>query len=130
MSEQAEHETDAGPTPGPWQLGHQRREVFGKGGYTLVHSRPTAMLSDLSERQAKEIKANARLIAAAGTAAHEAREMGYDPVKAVEALPELLAKIDNALETLTVPASAEARINDVGKILEDALTKAEGRTNE
>jgi len=43
----------------------------------------------------------ARLIAAAGTAAQEAKGMGYDPQKAVEALPELLRMIENAAIDLT-----------------------------
>lgn len=45
----------------------------------------------------------ARLIAAAGTAAHEARDMGYDPVAAVESLPELLnlaAQLRGTLQAL------------------------------
>jgi hypothetical protein len=36
---------------------------------------------------------NARLIAAAGTAAHECAEMGYDPIEAVRALPELICHL-------------------------------------
>jgi hypothetical protein len=38
----------------------------------------------------------ARLIAAAGTAAQEVKEMGYDPQKAVEVLPELLEALEFA----------------------------------
>lgn len=39
----------------------------------------------------------ARLIAAAGTAAHEAREMGFDPIGAVEALPKALQALQEVL---------------------------------
>jgi hypothetical protein len=37
-----------------------------------------------------------RLIAAAGTAAHECAQMGYDPVEAVGALPRALEMLDEA----------------------------------
>ena len=40
-----------------------------------------------------EQRANARLAAAAFDVAEKAKEMGYDPQKAVEALPDLLADL-------------------------------------
>lgn len=42
----------------------------------------------------------AELIAAAGTAAHEAREMGYDPQTAVEMLPDLLRRLEDVVDLL------------------------------
>jgi len=78
--------TDAEPTGGPWEfdleLGAGDSFVWGPDGDAVAIMGARA--------SAEEKKANARLIAAAGTAAQEAREMGYDPVAAVEMLPELL----------------------------------------
>ena len=74
------------PTEGPWEIGpdetwHRCRNgtinnLKGKGiaRYTL----------------GKDGDANARLIVAAGTAAQQAKDLGFDPIAAVEALPTLL----------------------------------------
>lgn len=50
----------------------------------------------------------AHLLTAAGTTAHEVRQMGYDPVKAVEALPELLRLLEFARDALDDQARGNA----------------------
>jgi len=85
-------ETDADPTPGPWTNGH--------GGNPKASETCKVKQANVSAggavadvnmaRPQKENLANARLIANAGSAAQEAREMGYDPVAAVGALPKLM----------------------------------------
>jgi len=89
---ETEQETDAEPTPGPWTNGH--------GGNPKASETCKVKQANVSAggavadvnmaRPKKENLANARLIAAAGTAAQDAKEMGYDPVAAVEALSGLL----------------------------------------
>lgn len=49
-----------------------------------------------------------RLIAAAGTAAHRAREMGYDPIEVMQALPELLLSSAYLSDILARAAGKEA----------------------
>ena len=75
-------------TIGPWSVVRKRgrTRVLSAHGFTIatVH----ALLHQ---------KPNALLIAAAGTAAHEVARMGYDPIKAVEALPEIIAWINRVL---------------------------------
>jgi hypothetical protein len=56
--------------------------------------RPSGFGNDLP---ADEQRANARLTATAFDAAQEAREMGYDPQKAVEALPKGLQAARKAI---------------------------------
>jgi len=118
MSEpQEEHDTDdAGepsspqPTPGPWDFSAQRGEpgncynaqVWGPDGDNIATIESTAPQFNAT--------ANARLIAAAGTAAQEAAEMGYDPVAAVEALPKSLKRVHDAiidLQEAHTPGKAE-----------------------
>jgi hypothetical protein len=82
---------------------------------------------ELTEEQQR---LHARLIAAAGTAAQEAKEMGYDPVAAVKALPELLFHAKQLLESLNQhgpynPKREEGRVS-----LQGALASAEGSENE
>jgi len=89
MSEpQTEYKTDAEPTAfasapwepeGPDQNGHAH--VWGSDGDLVATVCDNPVYGETAFDRA-------RLIAAAGTAAQEAREMGYDPVAAVEALPE------------------------------------------
>jgi hypothetical protein len=128
-----DHETDAEPTPGPWQadVDYQSNET----PLIIAHTKPEGNAYIVAEVNQNGLlegdwKANARLIAAAGTAVQEAKEMGYDAQKTVEALPTLLREIEHALEILGVPASSEARINDTRQILEDALASAEGSDHE
>jgi hypothetical protein len=119
MSEtQNEYKTDAEPTPGPWKIedGHWDVEVT-KGEYVIATAHVAVPNGALKE--------NARLIAAAGTAAQEAKEMGYDPQKAVEAVPDLLAvfqDIDRMGERL--------QKDTIRMMVEDALASAEGSGDE
>ena len=62
----------------------------------------------------------ARLIAAAGTAAQEAKEMGYDPAAAVEALPELLNALIETVEEQPL----------YSQTAQNALARAEGSEDE
>jgi hypothetical protein len=100
MSEtQTESETDAEPTPGP---------AYADGTYVVagppdgrpngeVIMRPSGFGNDLP---ADEQRANARLTATAFDVAQEAKEMGYDPVAAVEALPQLLQVAESFRDSL------------------------------
>ena len=74
----------------------------------------------------------ARLIAAAGTVAQEAKEMGYDPFVVLEALPELLGMMENAAIDLTDLRAfvAENELHNIRmtrsarRVLQKALAKA------
>jgi len=98
----------AEPTPGPWECSPQdgppghciNAQVWDEDGdcVAAIDSLPNV----------GEANANARLIAAAGTAAQEAKEMGYDPVDAVEALPELLDSLGALAEINSKWSSAES----------------------
>jgi len=91
--------TDAEPTPRTWEHdlkpmdGVDGRGIFGQDedGNMFVIANVNVPEQGLLEG---DWRANARLIAAAGTAAQQAKEMGYDPQKAVEALPELIEATD------------------------------------
>jgi hypothetical protein len=113
---ETEQETDAEPTRGPWEidleLGAGDSFVWGPDGdaVAILAARPST----------EEKKDNARLIAATGTAAQEAREMGYDPQKAVEALPELLKACQQNAEGMPL-AQQDAQ---------NALASAEGNGDE
>jgi len=90
---ETEQETDAEPTGGPWEcdleLGAGDSFVWGPDGDAV------AILG--ARASVEEKKANARLIAAAGTAAQEAKEMGCDPQKAVEAVTKGLEAARKAI---------------------------------
>jgi aldehyde:ferredoxin oxidoreductase len=75
------------PTPGEWCVTSHCT--------VLVPYRLTVQMT-LNGEWAGEKEANARLIAAAGTAAHECAEMGYDPIEAVGALPRVLELLNEA----------------------------------
>jgi len=71
----------------------------------------------------------ARLIAAAGTAAQEARDMGYDPVAVQKALPKILSAAEELLERV----EDDCRVRNITPYdepsftaLEYALKSAEG----
>lgn len=72
----------------------------------------------------------ADLLGTAASAGRKAKEMGYDPQKAVEALPELISALDK-LKTqasmLDVPATVKRYVN---RVTENALASAEGAHNE
>ena len=100
---QTEPETDAGPTPfasAPWEPEPPEREdgiahahVWGSDGDLVATVCDNPVYGETAEDRA-------RLIAAAGTAAQEAKEMGYDPQKAVEALPTGLERVRRAIVDL------------------------------
>jgi hypothetical protein len=109
------------PTPGEWQVtetphsepGHpdvERYRVYaGKrpiiDGYVLT-------------------KEDADLIAAAGTAAHECAQMGYDPVEAVRVLPEMI----RTLQEYAVLGSGRCKIGQpLADMNRTALARAAGK---
>ena len=130
MSQQ-DPDTDAEPTPGPWTTGHGGNpngkptstiKTHPDGGHHLGNHTYHVADANMARPEAEKL-ANARLIAAAGTAAQEAKEMGYDPVAAVEALPELL----EALESIAV--EGKKSFPDAESMIRwtlDALDRAEG----
>jgi hypothetical protein len=122
----------AEPTPGPWEVNHD-------GPCPSVHAKDSsdsiaAVLLSADPSSDRDVEADARLIAAAGTAAQEAKEMGYDPIAAMEALPELLnlaAQLRGTLQALdrnfrgTFGGEKQAVENFL-----DALKSAEGSEDE
>ena len=86
------------PTEGPWKVARQARNrssfsIQARGGTRICACRynwrqPNAW---------KEAEANAELLATAGTAAQAAKNLGFDPIGAVEALPKLLTTLSRAL---------------------------------
>jgi len=123
--------TDAQPTPGPWRLGSDG--VMQSDDDITIQTEegwPDCTIASVntavgdSEYLRDEIdghwRANARLIAAAGTSAHEAKEMGYDPQAAVETLPKLLRACEDAADGKPV----------YSKAAQDALAAARGGGDE
>jgi hypothetical protein len=92
---------------------------------------PSVHGHDLS---ADEQRANARLAAAAFDVAEKAKEMGYDPVAAVQALPHLLSSMERMLGDVKSndPAEPSAQRPTGGAIksMEGALARAEGSRDE
>jgi hypothetical protein len=153
-------ETDAEPTPGPVTKGvtsnPERRIAKVLKGTDMVgeHNTHCDIQSKRHSIQGQEPVANADLIVAAFNAAQEAKEMGYDPVAAVEAVPRGLEQARCAIidlldgppgETSTPAAKSaikrlafflsEASNEEVteivdDKMLNDALTSAEGSGDE
>ena len=127
----------AQPTPGPWQIATScsyRRIVNDRMSPVCV---PTVQSADghpdLYFPNGGVNGPDARLIAAAGTAAQEAREMGYDPEKVVRALPKILNEIESLLqgefehEGVIFPKITDLLRELGGRPLEkDALASAEG----
>jgi len=97
----------AEPTPGPWEVNHD-------GPCPSVHAKDSsdsiaAVLLSADPSSDRDVEADARLIAAAGTAAQEAKEMGYDPVAAVEVLPELLKALEDGVDAAKHAEALESR---------------------
>jgi hypothetical protein len=122
-----EYETDAEPTPGPVTKGvtssPKRRIAKVLKGTNMVgeHNTHCDIHSKRHRIEGQEPVANADLIVAAFNAAQQTKEMGYNPQKAVEALPGLLAvlqDIDGMIEQL--------RYGTIRKMVNDALASAEG----
>ena len=137
MSEpQTEYDTDAEPTPGPWITGHGGNpngkptstiKTHPDGGHHSGNHTYHVADANMARPEAEKL-ANARLIAAAGTAAQEAKEMGYEPQKAVEALPEILAASRMAFSRLAtrLKDSDEGAVQEAIQRLQNALARAEG----
>jgi len=114
------------------------------------HLEPSDGLDDVPEGYLAVINENdglvgyaweddAPIIAAAGTAAQEAREMGYDPQEAVEALPDLLARLVQIRSKLSasslrreicVDDSMKEKVDEAVDLADDALASAEGSRDE
>jgi len=139
--------TDAEPTPGPWRLPSPEDAVvlrdFGVVLADLSDSKEAAIVAEANQAFNDETEleghyeANARLIAAAGTAAQEAREMGYDPAKTVGQTGQLLCHLEKliaCLEEAHEKAHPEGHMQggrydlavDGAKNTLDALASAEG----
>lgn len=90
-------------TLGPWV--NDNGLVSGRETRDRFAPSPSIDIFDAGEWPAElddEAQANAALIAAAGTAAHKIAEMGYDPIKAVEALPALLVAYGKLVQAAAV----------------------------
>jgi hypothetical protein len=127
-------ETDVEPTPGPWELDEiapsgLMKPIFVESGDATICAM-AAFLEPNSHVDPKEALANARLIAAAGTAAQEAKEMGYAPVAAVEALPELLKALEDAKHFIRKQYDQVRAVPPTDSLayvrVKDALASAEG----
>jgi len=126
---QTEYDTDAEPTPGPWETdvtpnGDFSADIIADREVVGTVNNPAGGISR------GNWKANARLIAAAGTAAQEAKEMGYDPVAVVEAVPQMLAYMEDFQKALSsldrnFPGTFESELNELCSFL-NALARAEG----
>lgn len=96
---------------------HPRVEVDGKLVASVGNMEPWAGVVD-------QWRANADLIGAAFTAAHRAREMGYDPIKAVEALPEALHALDAAIVPLEDACAEVHPHTKTGRYVREVLLDA------
>jgi hypothetical protein len=135
---ETEQETDVEPTPGPWELDEiapsgLMKPIFVESGDATICAM-AAFLEPNSHVDPKEALANARLIAAAGTAAQEAKEMGYAPVAAVEALPELLKALEDAKHFIRKQYDQVRAVPPTDSLayvrVKDALASAEGSGDE
>jgi len=124
---QQQPDTDAGPTPGPYQMietWHGNKMLDAEG-----QIRSICKVYDTGREADSK---NVALIKAAFEAAQEAKGMGYDPVAAVEALPELLRMMENAAIDLTDLRAFVARnerhniktTRSARRVLQKALAKA------
>jgi len=134
-----DQEIDAGPTPGLWRTWQAGEDPLINEECVLAEhpDKQEPLLVAEMNRTANDHtdfpghwKANARLIAAAGTAAQQAREMGYNPVAAVEALPNLLSAAERMLNAVQSndPSETGAQRPDGEAVmsLQGALASAEG----
>ena len=143
---QTEYDTDAEPTRGRWIMATSnsyRRIVTEDMDPVLVPvTQSRDGHPDLHFPNGGYDGPDARLMIAAGTAADEIAEMGYDPVAAVEALPDLLraaeALIDDTYEGVVGDeqevrtAPSQGLVDKLDALLadviegSDALARAEG----
>ena len=125
---ETESETDVEPTPfasAPWEPERPdesaHAHVWGSDGDLVATVCDNPVYGETAFDRA-------RLIAAAGTAAEEAKEMGYDPVAVQKALPKILEALEDTAEMMDHPhapghAARRAKVND-------ALASAEGSGDE
>lgn len=123
MSEpQEEHETDTDPTPGPWTTDTNGSPIFVRSeAEEFRGNRVVCHISETVYDQRMPAEVNARLIAAAGTAAQEAREMGYDPEAVIEALPDTLDDVRRAILDLQDAAVEGAPSNKAEAAVQGAM---------
>lgn len=109
------------PTLGPWEIGADNNiQTRSRRTGNLVAIMPCYR----TEEEKDEIRADALLIAAAGTAASVVKRMGYNGRAAVMALPLLLQACEAARALGTLDAShTPAEVKDM---LDNALAKARG----
>ena len=123
--EQAHHETASDtehiePTPGPWTnkyAGNPDSDKETMGVKTAGEHHVYIAKTNMARPEAENL-ANARLIAAAGTAASELPKE-YDPVKAVEALPLLI----DALQSMAAEEEEISMAQGHAKVVLDILRK-------
>ena len=130
MSEpQTEYETDTDPerSSAPWEA-----EPPDETGLAHVWASDGDLVCSVTDAPVFGESAweRARLIAAAGTAAQEAKEMGYDPVAVVEAVPQMLAYMEDFQKALSsldrnFPGTFESELNELCSFL-NVLARAEG----
>lgn len=127
-------ETDAQPTPGTWE--HDLKPMDGVDGRSILSKDQDGnwfVIANVNVPKQGLLKGdwreNARLIAAAGTAAQEAKEMEYDPVEVQKALPKILSAAEELLERV----EDDCRVRNINPYdepsftaLEYALASAEG----
>jgi len=98
----------------------------------VVESKTNRRVATVRATSERELDRRARLIATAGTAAQEAKELGYDPVKAVEALPELLQAAQRVVDDARLkdpdPSGPDPKppSRDLLVELEEVLANAKG----
>jgi hypothetical protein len=109
----------AEPTPGP---GHTDGvDVVALPKHIQSPARILGPVSFGNDLPLSEQLANAQLTAVAFTAAHEAKEMGYDPIAALEVLPDLLETMQVAVRYLEedLPTDGTMR-RDIENVLDAA----------
>ena len=89
---------DAQPTPGPWDWSPQKGKPGGSYLAQVWASDGDSLATLESRPNSTEASANARLIAAAGTAASELPD-GYDPIEVIKALPDILRAAERAVDS-------------------------------
>lgn len=116
------------PTEGPCFV--ENNQVWHEAGLACIAEAYSGVAS-LVQPDQDQCETNAHLICAAFNAAHEARKLGFDPIGAVEALPELLEALEfidglscNYEPDLPMPAE---HVNLLLKELRAALDKARTR---
>jgi hypothetical protein len=100
----SQNDTDAGPTPGPWRL---TREHSGAGDLVVEGATSFVATPWRTAKGEDQMLCNARLIAAAGNAAHDLPD-GVDPLDAIRALPELIEAARSGSYSAVMDALASA----------------------